>query len=290
MKYQKVALTVLMALLGAAPTFAAPVTFNTALPISEGEAITRLVAGYDEASLGGTTFTAHSYTAVGVYGISPRLAVFGIVPFSTKRLEMPGGARSSSGFSDARFFARYSIYQRDGPGRTFRIAPFLGFEAPTGDDNVRDSLGRLPQPLQLGSGGWDTFGGVVATYATTRMNLDGQISYRHNGEANGFQAGSAARLEVSYQRRITVAAWDRDNPVFVYAGIEGAAVTMGEAEVLSVTNPNSGGQFLVAGPTFQLAARRWIADVALLVPIAQSMNGTGLEKDFSVRAGLRVNF
>ena len=40
----------------------------------------------------------------------------------------------------------------------------------------------------------------------------------------------------------------------------------------------------------QFGARRWLADAALQVPLAQSMNGTGLEKDFSVRAGLRVNF
>ncbi len=281
---------VLAVLLGAAPALAAPVTFNTALPISKGEAIVRLVAGYDEASFGGTTLTERSIVGVGVYGLTPRLAIFGIVPFSRKRLETPVGARSSTGVGDGRFFVRYTIFQEDGPGRTFRVAPFLGIVAPTGDDNASDAVGRLPQPLQPGSGSWGSFGGAVATYATTRMNFDIQVSYRRNNEANGFEAGDAARVDISLQRRISDAVFGGSNPIFAYVGLEGAAMTIDESRFFGATNPNTGGQLVVGGPTLQLAARRWIADVALQVPLTQSMNGSGLEKGISVRAGLRASF
>ncbi len=67
--------------------------------------------------------------------------------------------RSNEGFGDLKLFGRYTLYQRDARSQTFRLGAFGGVKVPTGDDTKTDSLGRLPIPLQSGTGAWDAFAG-----------------------------------------------------------------------------------------------------------------------------------
>ncbi len=64
------------------------------------------------------------------------------------------------------------------------------------------ALGRVPSPLQPDSGALDVFGGAVATYQTLDYQLDAQLAYRRNGEANGFRTGDEWRLDASLQYRL----------------------------------------------------------------------------------------
>lgn len=69
----------------------------------------------------------------------PGRAQCGVVPyFLDKQLDIttPMGrvGRDSGGIGDLSLFGRYTVYQNDFPGGTFRVAPLAGFTAPTGDD------------------------------------------------------------------------------------------------------------------------------------------------------------
>ena len=164
---------------------AAPQTFNTALPVAEGEFVFREQFVYRKATDDPSPADRELQVLGGVsvlgYGVTGDLAVFGVLPYLDKELDAttPGGrvTRDTSGVADVRLFGRYTVYKDNAPGRTFRIAPFLGVEMPTGDDNDRDNLGTLPTPLQLGSGSWDGFGGIVLTYQTLDFQIDAQASY-----------------------------------------------------------------------------------------------------------------
>jgi Putative MetA-pathway of phenol degradation len=267
---------------------AAPITFNTALPVSRGEPIIRLQYVYDRASGGGAEMTVNAAVGVLAYGVTPRLALFGVVPYTNKKLETPGGTRENSGFGDARLFARYTLLQTNAPGKTLRLAPFIGVEAPTGTNRQSDATGLLPLPLQLGSGSWDVFGGVVATYATTRWQTDAQISYRENTGANGFEVGDQYRADASLQYRLATPTFG-NTPGYLFAVVEANAIVTEKDQIAGVANANSGGSILILAPGIQYATRRWIAETAVQVPIAQDANGP-LEKDVTIRAGFRVNF
>lgn len=154
---------------------AAPQTFNTALPVAKGNFVFReqflYIKASDDPSSTDRDLEALGGISVLGYGVTSDLALFGVLPYLDKQLDLttPGGqriTRNTNGIGDFRLFARYTAFQKDFLGRTFRIAPFVGLKLPTGDDGDRDSFGRLPQPLQLGSGSWDPFGGVIATYQT----------------------------------------------------------------------------------------------------------------------------
>jgi hypothetical protein len=278
---------------------AAPQTFNTALPVAKGEFIFREQFIYRNASDDPSPADRELDVLGGIsvlgYGATHDLAVFGVLPYLDKSLDFttPHGRanRDTRGIGDARLFGRYTLYQKDARGRTLRLAPFFGLKLPTGDDDDRDNLGRLPAPLQIGSGSWDPFGGVVLTHQTLDYQIDAQASYQGNMEANGFEFGNQARLDASFQYRL----WPRELehggvPGYLYGVVEGNVIYQRKNELSGANDPNSGGTSFFLAPGIQYVTKRWILEAIIQVPISQDLNGTSLEDDYIFRAGFRFNF
>ncbi len=282
----------------AAPAWAAPQSFNTALPIAEGEFVFREQYVLDQSGDDPSPFhrdrTAWALVSVLGYGATPDLALFGVVPYVHKSLDITeGGAqrtRGASGLGDVSLFGRYTVFRRDWPGRTLRIAPFVGLELPTGDDDETDAFGRLPASVQPGSGSWDPFGGVVLSYQTLDFQIDAQASYAAKTEANDFEFGDVARLDASLQYRL----WPRELgagvPGFLYGVLETNLVYQHKNQVGGGDDPNSGGLTVFILPGLQYVTKRWIVEAGVQVPVVQDLNGTALEKDYIIRAGFRLNF
>lgn len=278
---------------------AAPETFNTALPVSQDNFVFREQLLYrqasDDPSLMNRELEVRGAISVLGYGATSDLALFTVLPYLDKEVNFtaPGGGhltRASSGLGDARLFARYTAFRRDSLGVTFRVAPFFGVEGPTGDDDERDAFGRLPQPLQSGSGSWDLFGGVVATYQTLDYQLDGQLSYKANREAKRFHFGDEFRLDASLQYRLLPRELGAGVPGFLYGVIETNLLHQGKNEIGGDKNGNSGGTTLLLSPGLQYVTKRWIVEGIVQVPVVQGLNGEALEEDYTIRAGFRVNF
>ncbi len=273
---------------------AAPLTFNTALPVSQGEFIFReqfVVIQSGNASGLGRDRTETDLVSTLVYGITPDLAIFGTVPYTNRTLESTTGTtRKSQGLGDSKFFARYTIYTDDFQGGSFRIAPFAGLKVPTGKDDKRDSLGVLPVSAQAGTGSWDVFGGLVATYGTVDWELDGQIGYQKNSEANNFESGNIARADISFQYRLFPETLSSNTDYFVNGVLEANLIKKDRNKVAGVSDFDSGGTTLFLVPGLQYVSERYIAEISLQIPVAQNLNGTALENDFIFRTGFRINF
>ncbi|MEX2475772.1 transporter [Marinobacter sp.] len=287
-------------LAGGTTAQAAPNTFNTALPVPQDEYIWREQLVVRERSGGGSLDRDVSVQALGSvlgYGVNSKLAVFGVVPyFFNKELDVttPMGRveRDTDGIGDISLFGRYTLYQNDFTGGTFRIAPVFGVTAPTGDDNDRDGFGELPRPLQTGDGAWDGFGGVVTTYQTLQYQLDAQLLYRENGRHDGFARGDETRFDASLQYRI----WPHSlkgmsgTPGFVYALLESNLIHRERNEIGSGTDANSGGIQWLLAPGLQYVTRRWIVEGTLQLPVAEDPNGNAIQDDSILRVGFRRNF
>ncbi len=270
---------------------AAPVTFNTALPVSQDEIIIRQQFVYSRASNTGREREDLTSISVMAYGLSPDLTLFGVLPLTSRELDISGGAdRDTDGLGDIRLFSRYTVYQDDFKGGTFRIAPFAGLELPTGENRERDAQGFFPPGLQRGSGSWDIFGGVVATYATTDFNVDGQLSYQDNRKADSIESGDIMRVDASLQYRLYPEKVVIETPGFLYGVLEANLIHQDKTRNSGVSDPNSGGTKLFIVPGLQYAAERWIAEAAVQIPVTQNLNGTNLEQDYVIRAGFRINF
>ncbi|KAF0114096.1 MAG: hypothetical protein FD149_1952, partial [Rhodospirillaceae bacterium] len=186
--------------------WAAPLTFNTALPISKDEWILReqfvfMKSTDDPSPMNRRMEVSALMTTLG-YGVSRDFAVFTVLPYADKRLSMDmdgqNVTRSRSGLGDVAIMGRYTVYEDNGPEHTFRIAPFAGVKAPTGSDQASDGLGRLPPPLQSGSRSWDWQGGAVASFQSLDWGWDVQLAHQANGEAIGDRTGGLRQLRRQY--------------------------------------------------------------------------------------------
>lgn len=292
---------VLLGALVVSPAPGAPITFNTALPVPQGEGIVRLqwqrLSSGDDSTPLGRALEVEAVPLVLAWGATPRLALFAVVPFLDKELELNTLAgrrtRGDSGLGDISVLARYTVWQRDRRGSTWRLAPFAGFEAPTGRDDARDALGRLPRPLQLGSGSWDPRAGLIFTRQTLGWQVDAAISFQDNRAADGFELGDEARLDLSYQHRLWPRRLDRAGggvPAFLYGVIESNVIDQNEHRTADVADDGTGGTVWFLTPGLQYVTRRWVAEAAVQVPVTQDLGATELEREPTLILSARLNF
>jgi len=279
-------------------SLAAPITFNTALPVARGEFIIRqqfisIQSGDDPSSSNKDRTELISASAL-VYGVNNKIAVFGILPYRDIELELDSGtgpiSRSNSGLGDVSIFGRYIFKQDNQPSKTLRLAVFAGIKTPTGKNDSSDNLGKLPAPVQTGTGSWDTFGGLVITRQTLDWQLDAQLGVQITSEANGFETGNSIKVDVSGQKRLWPKELSGGVPAFLYGVIELNLINQGKNTLNGVKDDNSGGTKLLFAPGIQFVTRRWIAETSLQIPVSQNLNGNALDLDHIFRAGIRVNF
>jgi len=280
-------------------SYAGPITFNSALPVSEGVGILRsqvkLIRETGDITSQNRDLSVTAVPLVLAYGFSPKLALFGALPYVDKRMDITIGnkriRRQTQGLGDSKFFARYTIYQVDKPSDTLRIAPFAGLKIPTGAHNKRDALGVLPRPLQSGSGSWDPFAGITLTHQTLDWEFDTAVNYQLNTKASGFEFGDTARFDASFQYRVLPQSLDNIGvPAFVYAVLESNLIWNGKNKLAGATDINSGGTTWNLVPGLQYVTRRYVLETAIQLPVVQRLNGTGLETDWVWSAGMRWNF
>jgi len=273
---------------------AAPLTFNTALPVSQNEFILReqIVvnqSGNDPAMLNRSR-KRNSLVTTLAYGVNSKIAVFATIPLIDTNFNSAGIGRDSNGIGDSRLTARYTMFRKDQPGKTFRVAPFFGIKLPTGKHDIRDDRGLLPRNVQLGSGSWDTYGGIVATYSTVDWGFDAQFSARQNSQKNGFKSGDAYRVDLSWQYRLIPKILTINTDYFIKGLIELNYINKNMNSSDGISNINSGGSTLYLVPGLQYANQRWIVEGGIQIPISQNLNGLALENDYTARVGIRINF
>jgi len=289
---------VLAAFMWANAAWGAPITFNTALPVARGNFVLReqllLTRLGDDPSGANREVEVFGMVSALGYGVTRNFALFGVLPYLDKTLRLNMGGqrivRGTAGLGDLALFGRYTVFEDNAPGRTLRAAPFLGVKLPTGRDDERDELGRLPPTLQLGSGSTDIFSGIVVTYQTLAFQIDAQASYRDNREAGGVEFGNATELAASLQYRLLPREFSGGGvPSFLYGVLETNWVHQDKTSIGGNEDPDTGGTTMFLTPGLQYVTRKWIFEAAVQVPIVQNLNGNALENEFTLRAGFRVN-
>jgi len=277
---------------------AGPITFSSALPVADQELVFRQQLlwrrSHDDPSPKDRRLDVVAAPSVVGYGLHERVTVFGTLPFLYKRLELetPAGTktRSTSGFGDMKTFVRGTLLQFDAEGRTARLAAFGGLKLPTGADDEADELGRLPQPLQLGTGSWDPLGGLIFTWQTLQWEFDTAVRYSFPTEANDFQAGDQVRANASFQYRVASFPKSGGVPSFLYAVAESNFRWTDRDVIAGKSNPDSGGTTLHLDPGLQWVHKRWVLESIVQIPALQNLNGSALENDFIARLSFRAKF
>ncbi|MBI2928688.1 MAG: transporter [Verrucomicrobia bacterium] len=278
-------------MLACASVAAAPINTDTALPVHKGEFLWREQVRFLKAEDSTGDLEVIAVPSVLVYGFTEKFALIGIAPYLDKSFKAGGGERGDHGLGDVTLLGRHQIFQLDRPGETFRAQLLGGLKLPTGEDDERDALGRLPQPLQLGSGSYDPIVAGVFTWQRLRWQADFDVVYKINTEANDFRFGNTLAHDAAFQYRLWP--WqlpERGVPHFVYGVLELNGVWAERSELSGGNIGASGGYTLFLSPGLQYVAKRWVAEVSVQLPVVQELNGGQLKTDFILAGGFRIQF
>jgi len=288
----------LICLISSNKVLAAPVTFNTALPVAKEEFIFRELffygrSGHDPSDAHRNLRIIGTTTVLG-YGVTPDLAAFFVLPYRDKQIRSTLGdvrsKRKTHGFGDIRSFARYTLYRKDEKGKTCRFAAFGGIQIPSAEDDKKDDLGRIPTSVQLGLGIWSPFAGVIGTYSTVDYQIDTQLFYQSFTIANHFRVGNITEWDASLQYRIWPCELTAETEAFVYFVCESNLIYQKKNEVNGDRDSDSGGTVLFIDPGLQYASLRWIVEAVVGIPVYQNLNGSALERGYFIAGGFRFNF
>lgn len=297
---RRVTVSVLLLLIASEVASAAPINSNTAFAPHKGESILRLQYRFVEAESDPSPMDreleTQALTGVYIYGFTEKFTGILAVPYLDKELKLANAndtriTRDTDGLGDIQTLLKYRVFTKDKPGKTHRLGVFGGLEWPTGDDDESDRLGRLPQPLQAGSGSYDPILGLVWTTQTLSWEIDADLGYQFNTEANDFQFGDVIFYNVSYQHRL----WPRELPEegvpsFVYGVVEAIGAYAAENDVNGRTDHDSGGHTVFLSPGLQWVSQRWVVEGAIQLPVIQALNGDALEADYAITLGVRFRF
>lgn len=275
----------------AALATAGPINTDMALPVSQGVFLWREQLRFIKATDSTRDMEVTAVPSVLVYGVTEKFALIGVVPWFDKKLRMAGIERGDDGVGDSTLLGRYQVFQLDRPGETFRAQVLVGLKFPTGRDNQRDAIGRLPQPLQLGSGSYDPVVSGVFSWQRLRWEADFDLGYKFNTSANGFRFGETLTHNAAFEYRLSPQTLpDVGVPSFVNGVLELNGIWAQRDEQGGGKIGDSGGYTLFLSPGLQYVTQRWVAEISVQLPVIQQLNGRQLKTDYILNAGFRAQF
>lgn len=270
---------------------AAPINSNVALPVRKGGFVFRSQVKWLRATDDPTSLNREvnvvAIPNVLVYGATPDLALFAIFPYIFRNVELTDPSekridKNGNGIGDLNLIARYTVYSRDYPSGTFRIAPLAGVKLPTGDDDL--------EPITTDSIDFQLGGVSTVTWDFGRHEIDADVIYRIKTEAENFEKGDDFVYDLAYEFRVYP--WtlpDVGAPNFIYLVAEANGLFSQKSNINSNTINDSGGHILFLSPGLQFATKRYILESSIQLPVIQDLNGNQVETDFVLTAGFRVN-
>ncbi len=257
------------ALLLAAPAWA-QLTFPGASPISAGNVIVRTQPEYTQGSDGVSSALDRN---VVIYGASPDLAVIvqntSLVANSANIVTDGQSHRATAaGFGDTLLETRYTVFQQDGIGSTFRIAPYIGFSLPTGADNANPELSRAGQP---GTGAWAARDALTTSFQTLYWNAGAEIGYQTNTEADGYRFGDILFADAGFHYLLWPSDLEGDVRAELYASLESNYTSQVANRAGGQKVPGTGGQLLLVDPGLIYTRRLYSVSFTALLPAYESV-------------------
>jgi hypothetical protein len=142
----------------------------------------------------------------GKLAFNDRLELIFNVPYMSTVTKSEGTVDDMiNGIGDITVMGRYALYDSASSGLSKRFVIGGGIEAPTGKNNVKNSVGNIIQPFQPGNGAWDVL--LNANYALRNLKYGfvADAGYKlHTKNSNGFRRPNFFSLNVEALKYINV--------------------------------------------------------------------------------------
>ena len=274
-----------LALLGvaAALPFATPahaqLTFPGASPISAGNVIVRAQPEFTQGTDGVRSVFDKN---VLIYGASPDLAfIVQNTSIIANSANVGSGGQvhqaTAVGFGDTLLEGRYTVFQRDGIGSTFRVAPFIGVSIPTGMDDANAELSRAGQP---GTGAWASRDALTASYQTLYWNGGAEVGYQANENADGYRFGNTFFADLGFHYLLWPSNLEGDVPAELYASLEANYTSQTANRASGAKVAGTGGQMLLLDPGLIYTRRKYSISFTALLPAYEHVRDNGSRYSF----------
>lgn len=267
-----------LALASPAALRASPATFVTALPVATGQVLVRFNF---ETILGSQQFLGIQSPVNIAYGLTSRWAIFVNPDLGYGSIQSGDRKLSSAGSGDTLLFARYTLYKKDKPVSTFRIAPLAGADLPSGNNTLHANGQLLPGILQTGSGTVDPYVGVTTGYNCSEWGWAADATYRYNPVAGvGIGPGSEFRADGQIERRlIPVRLPEEGLPSVLVATLETNYSQDSNAHLNGALVPFSASRILKEDLFFEWSTLHWQIGIGAQIPIVQRFDAPGRIKE-----------
>lgn len=265
--------------LGALLAFAAParaqLTFPGASPISSGNVIVRTQPELSNSTDGVRSILDKNIV---IYGASPDLAfILQSTSFVANSADVttPAGRTyqaTAAGLGDTLLEGRYTVYQVDGVGSTFRIAPYIGVSMPTGMDNVNSDIGRAGQP---GSGAWGSRNAITVSWQKLFWNAGAEVGYQANSANAGYRFGNTFYADFGIHYLLWPSDLDQPVPAELYASLEANYTSQVANRAAGENQFGTGGQLLTVDPGLIYTRRLYSIAFTALLPAFEHVRDNG---------------
>jgi len=259
------------------PALASPATFITALPVAENQILSRF--NWDP-TFSSQDLSSYRFPFDLAYGLNARWTIFTTFKpvYNSIQEQTPTGPRnlSSEGLADTLAFVRYTLFSRDTPQSTLRVAPVAGLYLPSGSNTLRDSYGLLPAPIQTGSGSVDPYGGIAFGWNGPKYGLAADSTFRHNPTTNtGINPGDQFRADGQGEIRLYPFKLPKDGlPYELWLSIEENYQHNSHSHENGLILSGSGGESFYQDAVLEFATLHYEIGAGIQLPVVQDLNSS----------------
>lgn len=283
----RAAAALLLLALAAGPA-RAQLTFPGASPISSGNVIIRTQPEVTTGSQGVLGFEDKN---VIIYGASPTLAMIlqsNTLVGNSVPVTINGNRQrvAAVGLGDTLLEARYTVYQQDGVGSTFRIAPYIGVSIPTGMDAANTDLSRAAQP---GTGAWASRDALTASWQTLFWNGGAEVGYQANTAAAGYRFGNIFYADVGFHYLLWPRNLEGNVPAELYASLESNFSSIGANRTGGTAISGTASDLLLVDPGLIYTTPRYSVSITGLLPAYEHISTAASRYQYGVVLFLRLS-
>ena len=218
----------------------------------------------------------YMFPVVVAYGLRPDWTVMVRQAFMRSEMTMMGQTTTNSDLGDLLLLSKYRLTRINKPNYTFGIAPTLGLEIPTGQDNFTSNS----YDLRFGS----YFSGRLRS-----LGMDLNITYIWNGMAltndTNTDPGDEFAVEAAMAYQLS---FGSDANFSVAPVLESSYQKISSDSENGITVANTGESVFLLSPGIKITRASFIFESLIQFPVWQDQNGLQMERGASLLIGIRL--
>jgi hypothetical protein len=219
---------------------------------------------------------AYMFPLMVAYGLRSDATIMIRQAFMRREMTMMGNSNINSGLGDLFVLGKYRLIRINTPTYTLGIAPTLGLEFPTGEE-------------QFTSNSFDLRSGMFLSGRMHSLRLDLNLSYVWNGMAltndTNIDPGNEFAVEAAVSRQFGIG----DNANFAIAPVlESSFQKLFADNDNGTTISNTGESIFLVAPGLKLTRGSFILEGLVQFPVSQSQEGSQTERSTTFILGIRL--